>query len=93
MLVYLQGTGAYLKCSFLVCSGLLALACVSVGTETMLMYLPSVVLLTLLFSWVCQVFTKIIRAFPRRDAQDEPVASPGCALRPMLNKDSEFLVT
>lgn len=92
VLVSLQGTGEYLKYSFMVCSGLLAFICVSAGTETMLRFLPLVVLLTLLVSWVFQVFVKFTRAPPRHDAENEPVSSPGCALRPMIEKDSKLSV-
>lgn len=80
VLIYLQGTGVYLKYSFMACSGLSALICVSAGTETMLRFLPLVGLLTLLASWICQVFAKIIRGPPCYEMQDESVATPGSAL-------------
>lgn len=80
VLIYLQGTGVYLKYSFIACSGLLALICVSAGTETMLRFLPLVGLLTLLASWVCQMLAKITRGPPHHEIQDESVATPVCAL-------------
>lgn len=79
VLIYLQGTGVYLKYSFMACSGLLSLICVSAGTETMLRFLPLVGLLTLLASWVCQMSAKIIRGHSCHEIRDELVATPGCA--------------
>lgn len=90
VLIYLQGTGTYLKYSFMACSGLLALICVSAGTETMLRFLPLVGLLTLLASWVCQVSAKIIRGPPFHEMQDESVATPGCA---PMEKSPQLSVT
>lgn len=90
VLIYLQGTGVYLKYSFMASSGMLALICVSAGTETMLRFLPLVGLLTLLASWVCQMFAKIIRGPPRHEIQDESVATPGCAL---MEKNPQLSVT
>lgn len=93
VLVYLQGTGEFLKYSFLVCSGLLGLICVSAGTETMLRLLPSVILLTLLASWVFQITTSTVRGLQRHEVQDESVASPGCALKTPADKNPMLLVT
>lgn len=89
-LIYLQGTGTYLKYSFMACSGLSALICVSAGTETMLRFLPLVGLLTLLASWVCQVFAKIIRGPSCHEIRDELVATPGCA---PMEKNPQLSVT
>lgn len=90
VLIYLQGTGVYLKYSFIACSGLLALICVSAGTETMLRFLPLVGLLTLLASWVCQIFANITRGPPHHEIQDESVATPVCAL---MEKNPQLSVT
>lgn len=93
VLVYLQGTGAFLKYPFMVCSGLLGLICVSAGTEMMLRLLPLTVLLTLLASWVFQVFAKIIWGLPPREVQVESVATPGCALKTPVDKHPNFSAT
>lgn len=90
VLIYLQGTGVYLEYSFMACSGLLALICVSAGTETMLRLLPLVGLLTLLASWVCQVSAKIIWGPPSNEIQDESVAPLGCA---PMEKSSQISYT
>jgi hypothetical protein len=92
LLVYLQGTGAYLKYSFVASSGLLALICVSAGTETMLRFLPLVVVVTLLASWSFQVFMKIIRGLPHHEVQDESVVTSECAPRTTSDKSSKFAV-
>lgn len=92
VLVYFQRTGPYLKHSFLVFSGLLGLICVSAGTETMLKLLPSVALVTLLASWVCQILIKMIRALRPYEVRDEPVATPGCATQGICDKDPKSLV-
>lgn len=75
VLIYLQRTGPYLKYSFLVCNGLLALICACEGTETMLKSLPVVVMVTLLASWVCQVSIKIVRVLRWHDVQNRPAAT------------------
>lgn len=93
VLVYLQGTGAFLKYSFMVCSGLLGLICVSSGTETMLRLLPWIVLLTLLASWVFQVFTKIIWGLEPQEVQVESVATSGCVLKTPADQHPNFSVT
>lgn len=93
VLVYLQRAGPYLGYSFLGCSGLLVIICVSVGTETMMRLLPFVVLTTLLISWVCQVFIKVTRAPTFRVIQNEPTTTPGYSLKTMVDKDLKFIVT
>lgn len=93
LLVYLQGSGKYLKHSFMASSGLLALICVLAGTEMMLRFLPVVVLVTLLASWGCQVFVKIIWGLPCHEVEDESLANSSCAPKTVLAKDSKFSVT
>lgn len=91
VLVYFQRTGPYLKHSFLVFSGLLGLICVSAGTETMLKLLPSVALVTLVASWICQVLIKMTRALRPYEVRDKPVATPGCATQGICDKDPKSL--
>lgn len=59
----------------------------------MLRFLPLVVLVVLLASWGCQVFTKIIRALRTHEVHDESVATSEFCFKAMSDKDPNFLVT
>lgn len=92
MLIYLQGTGVYLRHSFMVFSGLLYLICAFAGTETMLRFLPLVLMSSLLASWVFQVYTKVRRGLQDHGVQNEEVTTPVSTLRTLADKEPEVLV-
>lgn len=93
LLIGVRGTGAYLRYSFMASGGFLALICLSAGTETMLRFLPWVVLLMLFASLSCEVFMNIFWGLPRHEAGDELVTISGYAIKTTSDKVSRFVLT
>lgn len=92
-LVYYQRKGPYLKHYFLISGSLLGLMCVSCGTETMLRFLPLVMLVTLLASCCCQVFTEVLQALQPHEVDEDLLATPEPSFKTMGDEESVVSVT